>query len=468
MHRCFSVCFCHFLLKNNLTEGRKRWYTIRNENSAFIGEIKEITAMDNKIFTVAILGCGARGSEAYGRLFFEMKDKYKIVALCDTSAEKLEKYGKIFGVPAENRFLTEEEFFKAKRADLVTVTTLDRDHVRQCLAALKLGYDVMLEKPITDSVEECKQLLAAQKQYGGKVVVCHVLRYAPAFRKVDELLAEGAVGRLVAIQAIEQVAYWHQAHSYVRGNWRKAADTTPMILAKCCHDLDLLQHYAGSKCKSVSSVGDLTFFKAENAPEGAAKRCLDCKYQDECAYSAKRQYLDGWKKGGCPENRWPYNVITMALPLTEEAITEALKNGQYGRCVFACDNDVVDHQLTQMTFENGVKATLTMTAFTANGGRIMRFCGTHGEIVLDETHDLLEVKKYGQDPVQIQLTNLNEGGYGHGGGDQGLISTLYDILSGKADARTSLEASIESHLVGICAEESRKAGGKLITVHDEN
>ena len=140
-----------------------------------------------------------------------------------------------------------------------------------------MGYDVLLEKPITDKEEECRSLLAAQKKYGGKVLVCHVLRYAGAFRKVEELLKAGAVGRLVEIQALEQVAYWHQAHSYVRGNWRRSEDTSPMILAKCCHDLDLLQYYAGARCKSVSSMGDLTYFTSKNAPEGAAKRCLECQ-----------------------------------------------------------------------------------------------------------------------------------------------------------------------------------------------
>ncbi len=422
--------------------------------------------MADRIFTVAILGCGARGAESYGRLFLEGKDRYKVVALCDICPEKLEKYGQIFQVPRENRFSSEEEFFKEKRADLLTVTTLDADHVRQCLAGLKTGYDILLEKPVTDKKEECFALLEAQKKYGGKVLVCHVLRYANSFRKVEELLKEGAVGRLVAIQAIEQVVYWHQAHSYVRGNWRRAEDTTPMILAKCCHDLDLLQHFAGSKCESVSSVGDLTYFTSVNAPEGAAKRCLDCKYLDRCPYSAKTLYIEKWKKQGRPENCWPYNVLTMALPLTEEAIGEAIKNGPYGRCVFACDNDVVDHQLTQMTFQNGVKATLTMTAFTAEGGRIMKFYGTTGEVVLDETRDVIEVKPFGGEKRALELSALNESGYGHGGGDYGLVRELYEVLCGREKTTTSLEESVESHLIGICAEESRKAGGKLVKIHE--
>ncbi|MFQ9424857.1 MAG: Gfo/Idh/MocA family protein [Christensenellaceae bacterium] len=421
----------------------------------------------NKIFTVAILGCGGRGAESYGRLFLEQKDKYRIVALCDLLPEKLEKYGEIFDVANENRFLTDEEFFEKKRADLLVVSTLDADHVWQCREGLRLGYDVLLEKPVTDKAEECYSLLEAQKKYGGKVLVCHVLRYAGAFRKVGELLDNGAVGRLVEIQALEQVSYWHQAHSYVRGNWRRSEDTTPMILAKCCHDLDLLQYYAKSTCKSVSSVGDLTYFTAKNAPDGAAKRCLDCKYQDSCPYSAKTIYIENWKNRGCPENDWPYNILTLKLPLTEKALTEAVKNGPYGRCVFACDNDVVDHQQVSMTFENGVKATLTMTAFTAGGGRIMRFFGTLGEVVLDEARDVIEVKPFGKPAEEIKIGTLTESGYGHGGGDSGLVRELYEILCGNASPATALEASVESHLMGICAEKSRLEGGRLVSVHDE-
>lgn len=422
--------------------------------------------MENRIITVAICGCGSRGAETYGRTFFRMKDKYKITALCDINAERLKKYGEIFEVPEENRFLSEEQFFRKKRADLLTVATLDADHVRQCLAGLKAGYDILLEKPITGDKQDCYDLLNAQKQYGGKVLVCHVLRYSNALRKVDELLKAGAVGRLTVIQAIEQVAYWHQAHSFVRGNWRRAEDTVPMILAKCCHDLDLLQHFAGARCRSVSSVGDLTYFKRENAPQDAAPRCLACRYVDECPYSAKAIYIDGWKNKGKPENEWPYNVLTDEIPLTEAALTEALRNGPYGRCVFACDNDVVDHQLTQMTFENGVKATLTMTAFTADCGRIIKFYGTTGEIVMDEVRDVIEVKPFGKKKETLSINAISVGGYGHGGGDYGLICQLYETLCGREREETSLEESLESHLMGICAEESRLAGGKLIAVHD--
>ena len=419
--------------------------------------------MSSNIFSVAILGCGNRGAEIYGTLFFQQSDRFHINALCDSNPVKLATYGERFGVTA--LFEDENEFFKEKRADLLVIATMDRDHIRQCLLALKLGYDILLEKPITDKREELEALLAAQKKYGGKILVCHVLRYAPGYLKIAEYLESGAIGRLVAIQAIEQVAYWHQAHSFVRGNWRSREETAPMILAKCCHDLDLLQYFAGARCVSVSSVGDLTYFNAANAPEGATERCVTCPHIDTCPYSAKRIYVDEWKKVGSPVSDWPYNQLTTAYPITEEALYEALKTGPYGRCVYHCDNDVVDHQLSNFTFENGVKVSLTMTAFTADCGRRIRFFGTLGELFFDEVRDALIVKRYGGEPETLKISEIITTKFGHGGGEIGLMQSLYDMLSGNAASATSLEASVESHLMALCAEESRLAGGKLVKVH---
>ncbi len=414
-------------------------------------------------FTVAIIGCGNRGAETYGKLLFR-EENFSIAALCDSDGERLRHYGELFSVPQEELYSDEAEFFAERRADLLVIATMDADHVRQGIKALSLGYDLLLEKPISDRREELEALLAAQKEYGGKVLVCHVLRYAPAFVKAAELLKSGAIGKLVAIQALEQVAYWHQAHSYVRGNWRSRKETAPMILAKCCHDLDLLQYYANSRAESVSSVGDLVWFTPQNAPEGAAKRCTDCKYIESCPYSAKRIYVDRWLSSGKLPAVWPQVQITSDYPLTEEKLLRAIQEGPYGRCVYFCDNDVVDHQLTEISFENGVKATLTMTAFTAGIGRIMRFFGTLGEIVLDEEADVVSLKPFGGERRDFRISALAEIDSGHGGGDQALVDTLYDVLCGK-ESETTLERSVESHLMAICAEESRLKGGALIRVH---
>ena len=414
---------------------------------------------------VAIIGCGSRGCETYGRLVYDLHNKFEIVALCDIRQDRLDKYSAEFGIDKKNTFLDEDEFFKEKRADVLFICVLDKDHVRVAIKGLNLGYHLLLEKPITADLDECKALLDAKKESGKEVIVCHVLRYANAFVKVNELIEAGVIGKLVSIQALEQVGWFHQAHSFVRGNWRDTKETTPMIMAKCCHDLDLLQFYAKSRCKTISSIGDLRFFKKENMPKDATKCCIDCPHINKCPYSAKIIYLDGWLSRGKPGNQWPFNVITEANPLTYEALSDAIKNTKYGRCVFDCDNDAVDNEIVMMEFENGVTASLTMMGFTGCVGRIMKFYGTIGEIDLDEEKSVIEVKRFALPKEIIKIDDLvNPDSMAHGGGDYMIVQSLYDAITSK-NAKTTLEESIESHLMAIAAEKSRLSGGVMQKVH---
>lgn len=421
-----------------------------------------------KIFSVAIIGCGSRGANAYGKHMFAEKDKFRVVALCDIAEAALKTAAAEFGIASENCFSSGEAFFAEKRADVLVIATQDRDHVRMCVKAMELGYDVLLEKPISPEKEELYSLLEAQKKYNKKVVVCHVLRYAPAFVKIKEILSSGAIGRLVRMEAIENVAYWHQAHSFVRGNWRNEKETSPMLMQKCCHDLDLIQYYIGSKCESVYSVGDLSFFHRGNQPDGAADRCADCPYVLTCPYSAERLYVERFKANSCVQG-WPYDVVDSHRPITEESLRKAYREGPYGRCVFACDNDVVDNQTVDMRFENGVKATLTMTAFTYYQGRRYVFHGTYGELELDEQTHAIRLSVYGQenrtfDTDEIIKQQMKDT-FGHGGGDYCLVQSFYEVLSGDTPVQTGLEASVESHLIAVAAERSRKSG-KIVKVHE--
>ena len=416
-----------------------------------------------RIFTVSVIGCGSRGCDTYGTIMYGEKERFRITALCEKDRARLMRFGAAFGVGKENLFEDEQAFFAQKRSDVLVIATQDRDHVRMCIRALELGYHVLLEKPVSPVKEELDALLKAHERYGGQVVVCHVLRYAPAFVKVKELLETGRIGRLILIDALEQVAYWHQAHSFVRGNWRSAAETSPMIMQKCCHDLDLLQYYAGSAAESVYSAGELTFFTPANRPAGAAERCTDCGLRGQCPYSAEAIYLTRWEAAGCPQDAWPYNVAA-AAPLTREKLLSACRNGPYGRCVFACDNNVVDRQIVSVRFINGVRATLTMTAFTAKGGRKYTFHGTHGEIRLDEEEGFVRVLPFGGREGTFAIADLVKAEKGHGGGDTRLVDTFYDVLAGNGDADTSLERSIESHLMALAAEESRVSGA-VVRLH---
>ena len=420
--------------------------------------------MEEKIFTVAVLGGGSRGLDTYAN-FMRKNGHFETVAVCDVRQVRLDFAQKEYGVKKENCFLDEKEFFKQKRADVLVIATQDQDHVRQCIKALELGYDVLLEKPITPKKEECFQLLEAQKKYQHKIVVCHVLRYAPVYLQVAKLIKEGTIGKLVDIYALEQVSFWHIAHSFVRGNWRDSNETSPMILAKCCHDMDLLQFYAGSKCKTISSIGSLSFFKKENQPKGAADRCEKCPYIDTCPYSAKYVYIQRWKDAGKPNTMWPQNVVCTEYPLDEEKIQKAYESNGYGRCVFACDNNVVDHQETNILFENGVTANLCMMGFTGVPGRIYKFHGTYGEIDLDEERRELIIKRFAKPIEVIPFNQLPDVTGGHGGGDMGLVNTFYQSLLSNDNMCTTLESSIESHLMAFAAEESRLHDEEKIELH---
>lgn len=424
--------------------------------------------MNKKVITVSIIGVGARGGHTYGRYMNELKDNFKILSLCDVSEVRLKKYGEMFSVPEENRFLNEDEFFKQKRSDLLVIATLDKLHIHMAKKALALGYDLLMEKPISDNANDLAELVEIAQKNGRMVMVCHVLRYTVMVRKIKELLDGGAIGKLVSVDHTENVVFWHEAHSYVRGNWHRSEETSPMILAKCCHDLDLLQYFVGSRCDSVASMGSLAYFKAENKPEGASERCICCKYVDECPYSAKRIYIDCWIDEGKPAMLFPMSNITDAYPLTEEALRKAITENDYGKCVFACENNVVDNQTVIMQFENGVTATLKMEAFVKYGGRDIRFFGTEGELDLCEANDEIILKKYLGDDEKWKISQLVDdwGGQGdgaHGGGDNRMIDRLYQIYTtDRKDADSSLVNSVESHYMGLAAEESRINGGKLV------
>ena len=416
-----------------------------------------------KKITVAVLGCGNRG-RAYTRQMLLHPEWYEIVALADNDPGQVELMRSRYGFEEVPGFSDINEFFAEKRADVIIIATPDRDHVPQAVRAMELGYDLLLEKPLTDSREEVEQLLQTQKKTGSKVLVCHVLRYGPGYKKCDELLESGAIGRLYAIDASERVVYWHWAQAYVRGIAGTTEFAHPTILAKCCHDLDLIQHYAGSKCDTLSSIGGLDFFKKENAPEGATERCLDCPHNVTCPYSAKRIYFDKWLEEGKPAFRSPYFRAANVNPITEEALLDGLRNGPFGRCVFHCGATNSDHQMVQMTFENGVKASMKMV-YAAERGRRITFYGTLGEIIMDERDGTVTLWPSDREKQVFEISAMKNGAGGHAGGDEGIIDSLYGMVTGAATQTTSLEESVESHLIGIAAEESRKQGGKLIKVH---
>ena len=421
----------------------------------------------HKKISLVIIGLGSRGKNAYGTELLNLRDRAEVVAVADPNEERLAIGGNEHNIPPERRYHTAEELLaQPKLADAALICTQDRQHVGHAVAALRKGYDVLLEKPVSPDLSELQKIVRVAREENRSVVVCHVLRYTPFFQLIKETIDSGRLGRVVNIQALENVRYWHQAHSFVRGNWRRSEETSPMILEKCCHDLDYLIWLCGSRCEKVSSFGSLIHFKPENAPEGAAARCLDgCRAKENCPYDAEKIYLYNKDTGVLEGNtEWPVDILSENP--TEETIREAIQNGPYGRCVYACDNDVVDNQIVNMQMENGAALSLMMSAFTSIGGRTIKVMGTMGDLWGDMNRNIIRICEFGKEPEIIDFGKPKNDFNDHGGGDRGLILSFLDYLEGKKtdNTITTLETSIESHLAALAAEESRLKGGMPIDI----
>ena len=400
-----------------------------------------------KQITAVVLGAGSRG-EIYGSYALACPEELKIVAVAEPKADRREKFAKEHGIPEENRFASWKDLLeKPKLADAAFVCTLDDAHLEPALLALEKGYHILLEKPMSNKEEECIAIEEAAAKAGKTLAVCHVLRYTPFYQTIKGLIDDGAIGEITALSQIENVAYWHQAHSFVRGNWRNSSETSPMILQKSCHDMDILLWLAGKNCRKVSSFGSLRHFTPENAPAGAPQRCLDgCPHAQECLYYAPKLYLTG-------KTDWPVDVLT--TDLTPEGITKALREGPYGRCVYHCDNDVVDRQVVNLELEDGVVCSFVMSAFTANSTRQLKILGTKGHIQADMSKREIWLWPFGGSAYQVPMEETTSG---HGGGDYGLMQDFLHVLREGGESRSSARQSLQSHLICFAAEKSRLEG----------
>ncbi|MGN1267431.1 MAG: Gfo/Idh/MocA family protein [Dorea sp.] len=427
-----------------------------------------------KCITFAIAGLGSRGKETYAQVIKKIPEKMKITAIADVNPDKLRMTAEEFGITEAFCFSSVEEMLEKERlADVLIVATQDRQHVKHAIPALKKGYHILLEKPISPIREECEELLKVAQQWNRKVVVCHVLRYTPIYRKVKEILDAGIVGDIVAITANENVGWWHQAHSFVRGNWRNSNETSPMILAKCCHDMDLYLWLANKTCRSVSSFGSNHLFKKEMAPEGCARRCLDgCKVKDTCPFDAEAIYLKNEFQGYDGGNReWPLDVLIPGN-VSRERIAEELEKGPYGRCVYYCDNNVVDHQVVNLRMTDDTTMSFTMCGFTSDISRSAKFMGTKGELNVfmigrDLERNEITVRLFDakNTEISIDVSSLADDFSMHGGGDRVMVEEFVDLLRGEKEESpyiTSLEKSLESHYCAFAAEESRVRGGEVV------
>lgn len=453
------------------------------------------------MITAVLVGAGNRGKDAYGAWALKNKHRLKFVAVAEPLAARREAFAEAHGLPPERCYSSWEELFAAGRlADVCFVATQDRQHTAPALAALELGYHVLLEKPMAVTEEDCHMLVEASEKAGRQLRVAHVLRYTRFFQTIKKAVEEGLIGKIVNINHSENVSYWHFAHSYVRGNWRRADESSPIVLAKTCHDLDIIYWLIGTPAIKVSSFGGLYFYRPENAPPGAPKRCLDgCPHLESCQWAAPRIYLKAepllqigtrsryfynrFLAGAALRTPWLLNMLGRLYPPLEtlvnwdqwpvstitdrpgsrEAKLQALQEGPYGRCVFFCDNDVNDHQVVNMEFTGGVTATLTLHGFASSEGRWIRIEGTGGTLFGKLTTEHQEIIVYDHHQVQKKLLlDLDLDLRAHGGGDDGLMESLMASLEGGSSAPgevevlTSARASLESHLLAFAADVSQR------------
>lgn len=405
----------------------------------------------DKPVTVITVGAGNRGN-IYGDYRLHFPDQMEIVGVAEPIKERNDRYAAKHNIPKNNRFVTWEHVFeRPKFADAVIISTPDQLHYGPCMKALEMGYDVLLEKPISPTMQECLDIKNLANEKGRIVAVCHVLRYAPYFIELKEMISKGAVGELVSIDHFEPIERAHMAHSYVRGNWHNYKTSTPIIMAKSCHDMDIMRWLIDEPCESISAYGDLKWFKEKNAPEGSTNRCTDgCKIEATCPYSAKRIYL---KEG--------QHTYVFALPKDKDKqqdfILDQLKTTNYGRCVYRMDNNQPDHYVTSMQFKNGVTANFSMEAFTSYHGRRTRIMGSMGDIVGDmETYTYTDFRT---GEVLTKNVERERGGIydSHGGGDLLLVRDWLNAISNKDVSllTSNIDVSVESHVMCFKAEESR-------------
>jgi predicted dehydrogenase len=448
----------------------------------------------SKPIEAVLIGAGQRGAQVYGQYALQHPEKIVFTAVAEPDEIRRRRFAADHAIPPENVFESWETLFSRSQAGRAAlICTQDQQHTAPALAAMQAGCDVLLEKPMATTAQECRSLVRASQEHGRQLHVCHVLRYTRHFETLRKVLMSGKLGQIINVDHRENVSWWHMAHSYVRGNWANRAASSPMILAKCCHDFDILLWLLDRECTQLTSTGSLLHFRPENAPEGAPDYCLDgCPAADDCPYFAPFIYLELlplWRavaatSTGLPRlvargqlvspqvvklmstivtdlrrvsdyRDWPRSVVSQDP--TPEKLEAALRRGPYGRCVYRCDNDVVDNQVVMMQFTDGIPVTLTMhghshlegraTTIEGSLGSVKAFFGVGGAWVEVFEHRSGKRVRYNTSARRME---------GHGGGDQGLMSSFVKSLRKEGEVPlTTASQALESHLMAFAAETAR-------------
>lgn len=420
----------------------------------------------SKPLNLVLIGAGQRGARTYAPYAFAHPDQVRFVAVAEPDSARRERFAADHDLDESVCFAEWQTLIASGiEADAAIITTQDQMHVEPAVAAMAAGYHILLEKPMAHTLAGCVELVQAAERTGRILQICHVLRYSPFWRALHTVLESGRLGEIITVEHRENVAHWHMAHSFVRGNWRNQALSSPMILAKCCHDLDVLVWNLASPVLRLSSTGSLLHYRADRADPQIPARCTDgCPIEAECPYSAIRIYLDmqpfpdlaqqiravGPDKVA-PE-RWPFTVLSQDVSLAGRRA--ALETGPYGRCVYRCDNDVVDHQIVTMQLESDASVALVMHGHSHEEHRSMRYDGSRATLRA-RFGRTSEITIHDHRRGTVEQVPIATGEAGHGGGDQGIMADFVRVLRGEIPPLTSARVSLESHLLAFAAEEAR-------------
>lgn len=403
--------------------------------------------MNNKQVSIVAIGAGNRTNK-YLEYVKQHPDKAKLVGVVELNEIRRNKIAEKFCLEPSACFTDYHDFFRSSlKVDAVMICTPENMHYEPCMMAIEAGYHVLLEKPIAQTPEECIAIGEAARRKNVIVTVCHVLRYHPYFIKLKELACSGELGNIISINHRTAVGVDRAAHSFVRGPWRKESETNPMLISKCCHDIDFLLWLTKTRCRKLTSFGSLRWFKSTNAPEGSAHRCIDCQVESQCPFSAVDLYRI--------RRDWIANFDVPQGKNIDEVIEKELEQGLYGRCIYHCDNDVVDHQIVSMEMESEVTINFSMDIFTLEDHRATQICLTEGEIEGDETQ--IKVRRFrGGEETIYDFSDIKHKPF-HAGADLNLMADFIEAIQTEGKyLRTSIDLSVESHRICFEAERSRK------------
>ncbi|HCE43241.1 MAG TPA: hypothetical protein DET40_06815 [Lentisphaeria bacterium] len=410
-----------------------------------------------KAVSLALIGAGNRGAGIFGQYALEMPHRTKFITVVEPDAAKRKAFAARHNIPESKCFDSISAFFAAppKGIEGVIIATLEDQRIEPIMKSMEQGWDILVEKPLCTNKEELIKLYDATKNYGKILIVCHQMRLSPIYRTIKSLIDSGDYGDIVCVQHSENLSWHHMAHSFVRGFFNNDS-LTPMLLAKSCHDMDMLTYLLGKAVK-VASFGSLKYFRKENCPKGAPKFCLDgCPHYQSCPYHVMKIYFD--------HDTDPAYIRQMGVVEDKEHLLELMKKNRFGKCVFQTDNNVVDNQTVQIEFEGDVHASFTMCGHNGIGRRMTKISMTNGEIDYDGISG--DIKTYRFEPRLDSAIKVVAKGT-HGGGDRAIMDNFIDaiVTRDKSILLTPIQNSLEGHLLVFAAEESRK-NGKVVGIRE--